>query len=135
VGGFARIDQLLGYNVGYTSGDNGVDSVKGYSAGRGWSPVAVWGNPDGTKLLEWLREHPNRQMEAKWRGYRMRMNSGIENDCICAAPRLGWRGRDPRILRRTVRAAASSSRYVARSRGAGPDQYRRLIVLLIVAFV
>jgi kumamolisin len=73
----ARIDQALGYNVGYlnprlyreigpagifrtiTVGDNGVAGVKGYSAGPGWSPVAGWGSPDGTKLLNWLREHPN----------------------------------------------------------------------------
>jgi kumamolisin len=73
----ARIDQALGYNVGYlnprlyqeigprgvlhniTVGDNGVSGVKGYSAGAGWSAVAGWGSPDGTKLLDWLRAHPN----------------------------------------------------------------------------
>lgn len=73
----ARIDQALGYNVGYlnprlyqeigpagvlhniTVGDNGVSGVKGYSAGVGWSAVAGWGSPDGTKLLNWLRAHPN----------------------------------------------------------------------------
>jgi len=73
----ARIDQALGYNVGYlnrrlyesigpsgvlravTSGDNTFGGVAGYSAGPGWSPVAGWGSPDGRKLLDWLREHPN----------------------------------------------------------------------------
>ena len=73
----ARINQALGYNVGYlnprlyreigpagvlrtiSSGDNGVGGVKGYSAGPGWTPVAGWGSPDGTKLLNWLREHPD----------------------------------------------------------------------------
>lgn len=73
----ARIDQALGYNVGYlnprlyqeigpagvlhniTVGDNSVSGVKGYSAGVGWSAVAGWGSPDGTKLLNWLRAHPN----------------------------------------------------------------------------
>jgi kumamolisin len=72
----ARINQALGYNVGYlnptlygeigpegvfhtiTIGDNSVAGVKGYSAGHGWSPVAGWGSPDGTKLLNWLRDHP-----------------------------------------------------------------------------
>lgn len=73
----ARIDQALGYNVGYlnprlyqeigpagvlnavTVGDNSVKGVKGYSAGPGWNPVAGWGSPDGVKLLTWLREHPD----------------------------------------------------------------------------
>ncbi len=72
----ARIDQALGYNVGHMNprlyryigpqgvlhtvsvGDNGVAGVKGYSAGSGWSPVAGWGSPDGTKLLNWFRDHP-----------------------------------------------------------------------------
>jgi kumamolisin len=70
------IDQGLGYNTGYlnprlyhdigpagtlrsvTSGSNGVDGMKGYSAGPGWTPVTGWGSPDGTKLLMWLRMHP-----------------------------------------------------------------------------
>jgi kumamolisin len=70
----ARIDQALGYNVGYlnprlyrdigpegifrtiTVGDSGVAGAKGYSAGPGWSAVAGWGSPDGMKLLNWLRE-------------------------------------------------------------------------------
>jgi len=74
----ALIDQGLGYNVGYinprlyqdigpagafhaiTSGDNGVDGVKGYSAGPGWTPVTGWGSPDGMKLLLWFRMHPDR---------------------------------------------------------------------------
>jgi len=73
----ARINQALGYNVGYlnprlyreigpegvfrnvTVGANGVSGVEGNSARSGWSPVAGWGSPDGTKLLNWLREHPN----------------------------------------------------------------------------
>jgi kumamolisin len=72
-----RIDQALGYNVGYlnprlyqeigpsgvlhniTVGDNSISGVKGYSAKFGWSAVAGWGSPDGTKLLNWLRAHPN----------------------------------------------------------------------------
>lgn len=75
VGLIARIDQALGYSVGYlnprlytgigpadvlhtiTSGDNSVSGVTGYSAGPGWSPVAGWGRPDGVKLLRWLQEH------------------------------------------------------------------------------
>jgi kumamolisin len=69
----ALIDQGIGYNVGYlnprlyreigpagvfrsiTLGDNGVDGVKGYAAGPGWTPVTGWGSPDGMKLLTWLR--------------------------------------------------------------------------------
>jgi kumamolisin len=80
----ARIDQALGYNVGYLNprlyreigpegvfrtiaiGDNGVAGVTGYSAGPGWSPVAGWGSPDGMKLLNWLREHPNPPEGTKW---------------------------------------------------------------------
>jgi subtilase family serine protease len=76
VGLIARIDQALGYSIGYlnprlyksigpegllrtiTSGSNGVDGVSGYSAGPGWTPVAGWGSPDGVKLLRWLQEHP-----------------------------------------------------------------------------
>ena len=79
----ARIDQALGYNVGYLNprlyrnigpegvlrtiriGDNGTGGVKGYSAGPGWSPVAGWGSPDGMKLLSWLRDHPNPPSESK----------------------------------------------------------------------
>jgi kumamolisin len=75
-----RLDQALGYNVGHlnprlyrdigpagllhaiTSGNNGVGSVPGYSAGDGWTPVAGWGSPDGVKLLAWLREHPDPQI-------------------------------------------------------------------------
>jgi kumamolisin len=72
----ALVNQGLGRNVGYlnpllyekagpagvlrsiTKGDNSVGTVKGYSAGPGWNPVAGWGSPDGTKLLEWLRTLP-----------------------------------------------------------------------------
>jgi kumamolisin len=79
----ARINQALGYSAGYlnpalyqgigpdhvlhaiTSGDNGVTGVAGYSAGPGWSAVAGWGSPDGTKLLDWLRVHPNLPADAK----------------------------------------------------------------------
>ena len=79
----ARIDQALGYNVGYlnprlyqdigptgilraiTIGENGTDGVKGYSAGPGWNPVAGWGSPDGMKLLSWLRDHPAPPSESK----------------------------------------------------------------------
>ncbi len=72
----ARIDQALGYNVGYVNprlyrdiGPQGVlrtvsvgvaaAGVKGHPAGPGWSPIAGWGSPDGTKLLNWFRDHPN----------------------------------------------------------------------------
>jgi subtilase family serine protease len=73
----ALINQGLGYNVGYltprlyreigpeglfnaiTSGDNSVGGVKGYTAGPGWTPVAGWGSPDGKRLLDWLRTHPD----------------------------------------------------------------------------
>jgi hypothetical protein len=73
----ALINQGTGYNVGYlnprlyrdigpagvfrsiTSGNNGIDGIKGYSAGPGWTPVAGWGSPDGMKLMSWLREHPD----------------------------------------------------------------------------
>jgi kumamolisin len=73
----ARLDQALGYKVGYinprlyreigpenilrniTQGDNGVAGVKGYSAGPGWGPVAGWGSPDGVKPLDWFRLHTN----------------------------------------------------------------------------
>lgn len=69
----ARVNQGLGRNVGHitprlyeaigpagvlrpiTKGDNSWGGVKGYAATEGWSPVAGWGVPDGTKLLEWLR--------------------------------------------------------------------------------
>jgi hypothetical protein len=79
----ARIDQALGYNVGYlnsrlyqdigpagilraiTIGENGTDGVKGYSAGPGWNSVAGWGSPDGTNLLNWLRDHPAPPSESK----------------------------------------------------------------------
>ena len=73
----ALIDQAVGYNIGYlnarlyrdigpagifravTSGENGVNGVKGYAAGPGWTPVAGWGSPDGAKLVAWLRAHPD----------------------------------------------------------------------------
>lgn len=73
----ALVNQGVGYNVGYlnpklyqgmgpagvfraiTSGDNSVGNVKGYSAGPGWSAVAGWGSPDGVKLMNWLRDHPD----------------------------------------------------------------------------
>ena len=79
----ARINQALGYNVGFlnprlyqemgpqgvfraiTVGHNSIGGVKGYSATSGWSPVAGWGSPDGVKLLSWLREHPNPPIENK----------------------------------------------------------------------
>jgi hypothetical protein len=71
------LDQALGRNLGYlnprlyqgigparilhtvTQGDNSVASLAGYSAKPGWSAVAGWGTPDGQKLLDWLRAHPN----------------------------------------------------------------------------
>jgi subtilase family serine protease len=70
------IDQGVGYSIGYlnpslyqemgpagvfraiTSGDNGVNGVKGYTAGPGWNAVTGWGRPDGSQLLDWLRTHP-----------------------------------------------------------------------------
>jgi kumamolisin len=79
----ARIDQALGYNVGYLNprlyrdigpegvlravaiDDKGVSQVNDSSLRRGWSPVAGWGSPDGTKLLNWLRAHPNPSNENK----------------------------------------------------------------------
>lgn len=72
----ALVNQGLGHNVGHlnpvlyqqagpsgvlqpiTKGNNSVGTVKGYSAGPGWNPVAGWGSPNGTKLLEWLRTRP-----------------------------------------------------------------------------
>ena len=71
----ARIDQALGYNVGFLNpvlyqgggsagafhnipiGDNSVGRIAGYKAGPGWSAVSGWGSPDGAKLLDWLRAH------------------------------------------------------------------------------
>jgi kumamolisin len=73
----ALINQGVGHNAGYlnprlyreigpagifhtiTSGDNDMGSVKGYSAGPGWTPVSGWGSPDGLKLMNWLRTHPD----------------------------------------------------------------------------
>jgi kumamolisin len=72
----ALVNQGLGRNVGHlnpvlyqqagpagvlqpiTKGNNSVGTMKGYSAGPGWNPVAGWGSPNGTKLLEWLRTRP-----------------------------------------------------------------------------
>ena len=72
----ALINQGLRRNLGYlnpllyeeigpqgilrsvTKGDNKIGRL-GYSAGPGWNPVAGWGSPDGTKLLEWLQAHPH----------------------------------------------------------------------------
>jgi hypothetical protein len=81
VGLIARLNQALGYNVGYlnprlyqkidpesvlrniSKGQNSISGVEGYSAGPGWSPVAGWGSPDGSKLLDWLRTHPDRVVD------------------------------------------------------------------------
>jgi subtilase family serine protease len=72
----ALLNQGLGYNLGYfnprlyrevgpagvfhsiTEGNNGVSGQSGYAAGPGWNAAAGWGSPDGKKLLEWLRAHP-----------------------------------------------------------------------------
>jgi hypothetical protein len=69
----ALINQAVGLNVGFinpllystlgpagilrpiTEGNNGIDDIKGYSAGPGWNPVTGWGSPDGNKLLEEVR--------------------------------------------------------------------------------
>lgn len=69
----ALLNQGLGRNVGYfnptlyaqlgpgnvfrgiTEGNNGIGEVKGYSAGKAWSPVAGWGSPRGTQLLAALK--------------------------------------------------------------------------------
>jgi kumamolisin len=79
----ALINQAVGYNVGYLnprlyremgpaglfrtimSGDNGVSGVKGYTAGKAWSPVAGWGSPDGVKLLSWIRANPDPSLGKK----------------------------------------------------------------------
>jgi kumamolisin len=76
VGLIALINQGLGRNLGYfnpllyraigpegilqsiTKGNNSVGRVRGYSARPGWNPVAGWGSPNGSKLFEWLRSHP-----------------------------------------------------------------------------
>ena len=73
----ALLNQGLGKNVGYlnpklyqrigpagvlneiTQGNNAVGTLPGYSARKGWNPVAGWGTPDGRKLLDWLRAHPD----------------------------------------------------------------------------
>jgi kumamolisin len=73
----ALLNQANGRNLGYvtprfyrefgpagllreiTEGDNGVAGVVGFKAGPGWSPVAGWGSPDGVKLINWLRTHPD----------------------------------------------------------------------------
>jgi subtilase family serine protease len=41
-----------------TEGNNNVGGVVGFQAHPGWNPVAGWGSPNGTKLLQWLRSHP-----------------------------------------------------------------------------
>jgi uncharacterized protein YjbI with pentapeptide repeats len=68
----ALLNQGLGPNLGHvnpllyrvagqgvfhaiTSGQNGLDSVKGFPAGPGWNAATGWGTPDGGKLLEALR--------------------------------------------------------------------------------
>jgi kumamolisin len=78
----ALVNQAIGYDIGYinprlyremgpaglfntiTEGDNSVDGVRGYMAGRGWSPVAGWGSPNGMKLVTWLIEHPDSRAHA-----------------------------------------------------------------------
>jgi kumamolisin len=73
----ALLNQANGRNLGYvtprfyrefgpakllreiTEGDNGVSGVAGFKAGPGWTPVAGWGSPDGVKLINWLRTHPD----------------------------------------------------------------------------
>ncbi|MCG2645276.1 MULTISPECIES: S53 family peptidase [Bradyrhizobium] len=73
----ALLNQANGHNLGYvtprfyrefgpaklfreiTEGDNGVSGVTGFKAGPGWTPVAGWGSPDGVKLINWLRTHPD----------------------------------------------------------------------------
>ena len=73
----ALLNQANGRNLGYvtprfyrefgpagllrpvTEGDNGVSGVAGFKAGPGWTPVAGWGSPDGAKLINWLRTHPD----------------------------------------------------------------------------
>jgi kumamolisin len=73
----ALLDQGVGHSLGYlnprlyaeigpaqvlrpiTEGNNGTVTLAGYQAGAGWNPVAGWGSPDGEKLLDWLRSHPN----------------------------------------------------------------------------
>ena len=70
----ALLNQALGQNGGYmtpllyerlgpsgvlrdiTSGNNDVAMVKGYSAGPGWDATTGWGTPDGTRLLEAIRD-------------------------------------------------------------------------------
>jgi Subtilase family len=79
----ALLNQAVGRNVGYlnprlyrelgpagllreiTEGDNGVSGVPGFKAGPGWSPVAGWGRPDGAKLINWLRSHPDGPVNEK----------------------------------------------------------------------
>jgi kumamolisin len=75
-GVIALINQGLGRSLGYvnptlykaigatdafrriTRGNNGIPNViEGYSAGPGWSPVAGWGSPSGSRLLEAFRSH------------------------------------------------------------------------------
>jgi kumamolisin len=73
----ALLNQAVGRNLGYlnprlyrelgpagllraiTEGDNSVSGVTGFKAGPGWSAVAGWGRPDGAKLIDWLRSHPD----------------------------------------------------------------------------
>ncbi len=70
----ARINQALGKPVGYlnpliypsavssdgafhdiTSGNNDLNNVGGYSAGKGWDACTGWGSPDGSGLLAALQ--------------------------------------------------------------------------------
>jgi kumamolisin len=70
----ARINQALGKPVGYlnpliypstvssdgafhdiTSGNNDLNDVGGYSAGKGWDACTGWGSPDGSGLLAALQ--------------------------------------------------------------------------------
>jgi kumamolisin len=73
-GGFiARINQAVGAPLGFLNarlyqdklvrsafrtvavGNNGTHGSTGFSAGPGWSPVAGWGSPDGSKLIAALQ--------------------------------------------------------------------------------
>ena len=84
----ALMNQSLGRNLGHinpllyakigpagvihniTSGDNGVQGVKGYPAGPGWNACTGWGSPDGRKLLEALRATLNDQVRGNSKGTR-----------------------------------------------------------------
>jgi hypothetical protein len=73
----ALLNQGQGHNLGYFNsrlyseigpgqvlrpiheGNNATATLVGYSAGPGWNAATGWGTPDGQKLLDWLRAHPN----------------------------------------------------------------------------